>query len=269
MATIAAAALPVACGGDGDRVPRSTSALVDTWLTHKGEAGRCGRASTPRLVRELYGGERACAAYWSRSDTSPNTDEVRQRPARVSGNRATVTVTFVGGGTAGVHGRVALVRHAGTWRVDALGTDLLRDLISRGVLRQIRQFADPPGLRVQRARACVHAKMRRRPKREFRRLAYATIGGHIAKGVPLLEDAFYNCLNAPGTGPGGQSYFRARLTDDVVKIAPHQASVQACIRRSLSRRFTDAEVREHVARDQSNPPPATTKLSRLVADCAK
>ena len=275
-ATLAFAALGVAlalsaCGAADDATEGGAAVgppdrVVRAWATTQDVRLRCEQAVTARYVRATYGSRQGCR---KREAPSPQSRPLASRVLQtvvVRGATASADVEIKGGTLAGARGTIWLVRQGGTWRINAVGTDFIRAVYARSTFHQLQLTAEEPGLRVGAARRCVDAKIGAHDER----LVRAVWQGSEAAGETVVGEALFGCLNAPGTGPGGASYLRARLIADVVDrefgLTPAE---QACADRALRTRLSDREVLEHVRRDRSSPPPATTRLARLIADCKR
>jgi hypothetical protein len=263
VAGVVATTFLVGCGGSGeDRAPAAqVGVLVSSWFTTQDVVGHCRRDVTSRFSREVYGDEAACRRFHKLEHSEPVAKSIRVGKPELRGRRTAVVVELRGGNTGGARGRVELVREKSRWRIDALGPDLLRGILVESTLRQLQRTAERPGLQRAAARRCVVGRFSRFSDEEMRKLGYARLAG---RDTEQAVEPIIGCLNDPQTGPEGMSYLRWHLIDEIVQAS--DANAERCIRSALTNRLSDAEVLEHVERDDG-PPPATRTIAGLVAAC--
>jgi hypothetical protein len=254
-------------GGQTDR--QAVKRALLRALTGREAPSRCERGVTHRLIAEIYGTLARCLEVEAPDPRKPRPTGLRVQDMRVHAQRATVRVTLHGGLTPGASGHVELVRTAGSWKLDRVGTDFLRAQIASTLLRQIRLTASRPGLHEGAARHCVEERISRIPEHRFRTLAAAATAENADASRPLV-DLITFCLAQPGTGPSGQSYLRAQLEKQVLSFVRREGGDGAaltCARRRLRTEISDKEILDHVKRNKAAPPAATKRIATIVEDC--
>ncbi|WP_354697193.1 hypothetical protein [Paraconexibacter sp. AEG42_29] len=182
----AATALALTGAGCGESGGQDDQAAVRKAVT-AGLTGaaqqRCVSAATPRLIAALYRSRDRCTYLVSR--TGPDTDtSVRVTGIDRNEDRAKVNLRLDGGDFAGSVGHVEALRGpSGSWRLDELGTDLLRSMLADPA-----RTTDPVD---KQTFGCVARTTSGLSDPAFRRVAHALIGARPRDVPAAVKACFY------------------------------------------------------------------------------
>lgn len=163
-----------ACGDGGEGAGGKTEIARDIKLafTTQDEKVSCRHLATKSFVKRFYGDMAQCLEI-SRpeADDKPPTD-VPVSNITVDGDTAKARVQFVGGDDDGAAGTVQVRKEGDRWRIDDLGSDLLRPKLEPQLVRGVENTRfDKPVIR-----ACVKKRLSDLPDDRFQRIAYGV--GH-------------------------------------------------------------------------------------------
>ena len=194
-----------ACGGDGGSDEDEIADVLKRAVTTKDVKVECEETVTDDLVDRIYGDVAQCRRAERPEPDDDEPEDVRVSDVRVDGDSATARVRFVGGDTDGARGVLELRKQNGDWRVDDLGTDLLRSTVDRGLSSGVQ---DNEALGRPAVRRCVRNEFADLADAELRRVAYAAISER-AGSEAVLARVIGPCLSIAGSGrSGGTSFLR-------------------------------------------------------------
>lgn len=169
----AACAIAAGCGGQGGA---SQTEQIETAVKRVMESesvkDQCETGVSERFVREVYGTLVQCREANTGQAGDPAPDTARVSATRIDGDRATTSVTLTSAEGARASGRLALVKVAGTWKVDRLGVDFLRS-----VFAALPEEADTPEER--HILDCLARAARGLSDRELRRVGNLVVGRRL------------------------------------------------------------------------------------------
>ena len=157
----------VGCGDDDRSDSEQIASVVKRAFMPSSAADQC-EAVSDRFVRDVSGGRARCRRSYDADDVRPDVTTVAA--TRIDGDRATTDVTLRAGDLEPVTGRVSLVKVGTSWKLDRLGLDFLRSVMSNGAQVSARSA------RERRAVRCFLDAVRALSGRELRRVGNAVIG---------------------------------------------------------------------------------------------
>jgi hypothetical protein len=167
----AVTALCIAAVGCGDGDPSDSAQIasaVKRAFMSTSAADECDEAVSDRFVREVSGGRARCRRSYDADDVRP--DATKVAATRIDGDRATTDVTLRAGDLEPVTGRVSLVKVGTSWKLDRLGLDFLRSVMSNGAQVSAKTASE------RRVVRCFLDAVRALSGRELRRVGNAAIG---------------------------------------------------------------------------------------------
>ena len=178
-------ALAGGCGGDDgssgsakDSDEQQIFAAVERLMESERVDDQCEKAVSERFVREVYVTLARC-----REANKPDDDDDEPDSARISATRiddddddkATTGVTLTSAKGSRATGRLALVKVAGTWKVDRLGVDFLRSIFAT-------LPKEAPTAEERLVLECLAQATRTMSNREVRRFGNLLIGQQLEPG---------------------------------------------------------------------------------------
>jgi hypothetical protein len=157
----------VGCGDDDPSDSEQIASAVKRAFMSTSAADQC-EAVSDRFVREVSGGRARCRRSYDADDVRPDVTKVAA--TRIDGDRATTDVTLRAGDLEPVTGRVSLVKVGTSWKLDRLGLDFLRSVMSNGAQVSAKTARERRGVR------CFLDAVRALPGRELRRVGNALVG---------------------------------------------------------------------------------------------
>lgn len=157
----------VGCGDDERSDTEQIASAVKRVFMSTSAADQC-EAVSDRFAREVSGGRARCRRSYDADDVRPDVTKVAA--TRIDGDRATTEVTLRAGDLEPVSGRVSLVKVGTSWKLDRLGLDFLRSVMSNGAQVSAKTA------RERRVARCFLDAVRALSGRELRRVGNAVIG---------------------------------------------------------------------------------------------
>jgi hypothetical protein len=160
----------VGCGDDGPSDSEQIASAVKRAFMSTSAADQC-EAVSDRFAREVSGGRARCLRSYDAQDVRPDITKVAA--TRIDGDRATTDLTLSAGDVEPLTGRVSLVKVGMSWKLDRLGLDFLRLVMSNGAQVSAKAAKTARDRRVVR---CFLDAVRGLSGRELRRVGNAIVG---------------------------------------------------------------------------------------------
>jgi hypothetical protein len=249
-----------ACGGGGDE--DEITGVLETGFTTTDAKVRCEQSLSAGLVERIYGDTAACRKIEgedAKNDARATSVDVSD--IEIDGDRATATIKLDGGLRSGATGPIALTSSGGDWRIDDLGVAFLRSQL-QAAMKHDNELDE-------RIRTCLGEKMLELPDREFRALAYGTIGEQ-PDAQQRLVGMLGECEAAQGGGEN-VSLMREKFEEGIARsLRKNGASADeiACVNRRLRELIDDEELSRLVGQAADEVPrQVTAAAARAIETC--
>lgn len=239
-----------ACGGDGnsssgggagDDKAEIAQAIKRAFTTQDGNVS-CKELSSKAFITRVYGDVAQCLKVEAK-DHDPPPEAVPVSDITVTGDTGTAHARFVGGETDGTNGTIQMRKESGDWRMDDLGADLLRSVLTKGMSDELKKddtFKKPA------VRNCVTKIITDLPDARLKEFAYGAIGDRAAPGQDLAS-LVTSCLTKAGSGAGsGDTSFVREKFEQGIEQSLGSSGVPAatitCIKKKLRASISDEEL---------------------------
>lgn len=281
-----------ACGGDdGDSSSDATADItksLKTILTSTDANAVCDLASA-NFMKTVFTDRATCIkASTPEPDDSPKPTDAKVSDVEVDGDKATVTLTEVGGDSDGASGTVQMIKEDGTWKVDSLGVDYLRSQLKTSLenpsgeaQKEVEQFANAE------TRQCFLGKMDALSDDDFRQLAYDSIADKPEPNQQFTQ-AFTECLaSAPADSSSSSddsssssssssgddtsiTFLRQKFEEGIEEAAKKDGASQEtidCVKTQLRDSISDDQITELVTTGGKATPELTQKVAQALGSC--
>ncbi len=268
LATLALAA--AGCGGDGGggdgKDKREIVRTIERAFTSDDHEMVCEKLISQRFVERVYDTAARCVSVQDDDEKPPS--DVPVSDVTIDGDAATARAKFVGGDTDGAAGTIELRKEDGGWRIDDLGTDLLRSVFTTGIDASFGE--ENEAFREPKIRACVRRALTELPDDRLRSLAYDAVGER--KGAnERLGRVLTPCLSISGSGRSGdRSFVRDKFEEGIRDGARRNGVPPAtvnCIIRELRSSISDEEIGALAASGGELTPKAQRAVARAFSAC--
>jgi hypothetical protein len=170
--------LATGCGGDDSSSSDAASdeeqiqVAVERLMESERVEDQCETAVSARFVREVYLSLARCRRVNKADGDEDPPDTAKLSETRIDGDAATTGVTLTSVRGARATGRLSLVDVAGAWKVDRLGVDFLRSIVT-----ELHKQAESAQERV--ILRCLGESARDLPRRDMRRFGNQLIGQRL------------------------------------------------------------------------------------------
>lgn len=230
LAAITRTASDVVIGTDSDRI--------------------CTTLLSTRFVADVFGDEETCRTAGTDDDTSSQLPTgAAVADLQIHGNKASATVSQVGGPESGAGGMWTFERtdKRATWQVSGWSTAYVRSQFQQLLGARYKSGGEGDGLTDPAIRTCVSEKLQGLVDPAFLDVAH-DIYRNGSSGKQRLRTFYYDCASTPG--PDGTSALR-RLFDDGIRDSNQLPdSLEECMTLRLRELVPDTQLREMF--EQSN-----------------
>ncbi|MDX6692191.1 MAG: hypothetical protein QOG15_3648 [Solirubrobacteraceae bacterium] len=224
----------------GDDKAQIARAIKLAFTTQNGNVS-CKQLGTKAFVARVYGTLAHCLAVEAKNSDKPP-DDVRVSNINATGDTGSAHTQFVGGDADGTAGTVDMRKESGNWRVDDLGADLLRSVLTIGLSSELKgdkTFRKPV------VRGCVTKAITDLPDAQLKQFAYDAMGDK--KGDSALAKLVAPCLTKPGSGGGSsnRSFVREKFEQGIEQTLSSSGvprTTITCIEKKLRTSISDADL---------------------------
>jgi hypothetical protein len=228
-------------GGAGDDKAEIAQAIKRAFTTQDGNVS-CKELSSKGFITRVYGDLAQCLKVEAKHDDPPPKD-VPVSNITVTGDTGTASARFVGGEADGTNGTIEMRKESGNWRVDDLGADLLRSVLTKGLSDELKKDST---FRKPAVRTCVTKIITDLPDARLKEFAYGSIGDRKAPGQDLGK-LVTPCLTKAGSGAGsGNTSFVREKFEQGIEQSLSSSGVPAatitCIKKKLRTSISDEDL---------------------------